>query len=144
MLGFPDTALCSISMRRGMYESCSSSGTNYLERLKAQTPIKSVFLQRAKLQGNMNRGQCSCMCERFCLRFKCFRLCVLLCRSVIWGIKAASPHRFSLSRRVMRLSGAERCDSTHHEQMRQQEQLNVTQFSSNAAVTKTALFVRCF
>lgn len=78
----------------------------------------------------MNRSQCSCVCERFCLRFKCFRLCVPLCRSVMWGIKAASPHRFSLSRRVMRLSGAERCDSTRREQMRQQEQLNVTQFSS--------------
>lgn len=79
----------------------------------------------------------------FSLRLKCFRLCVLLWRSARRGIKADSLHCFSLSRRVMRLSRAERCDSTHHEHMRQQEQLNGTQFSSNVAVTKTSLFPRC-
>lgn len=44
-MGFPDAALCGISMSSGMYESCSSTGTNYLEGLKEQTPIRVLFTE---------------------------------------------------------------------------------------------------
>lgn len=76
------------------------------------------------------------MSKRFYLRFECFRLSLLLCRSVMYGIKAASSHHFSLSRRIMKLNIADRCDLAHNKQMRQQEHLNVTQFSQMLPLQK--------
>ena len=84
----------------------------------------------------MNGHRCTCMPKRFYLRFKCFRLFLLLCHSVIYGTSAASSHRFSLSRRVMKLSVADRCNLTHHKQMRQQEHLKMTQFSQMPQLQK--------
>lgn len=59
-MGFPGTALCGISMGSGLDESCSSTGSNYLERLKEQIPTE-CFSQRAKLYRSMNGDHCSCL-----------------------------------------------------------------------------------
>lgn len=76
------------------------------------------------------------MSKRFYLSFKYFGLFLLLCRSVMYGIKAASFHRFSLSRRVMKLNIADRCNLTHHKQMRQQEHPKMPEFSQMLQLQK--------
>lgn len=129
-MGCPDAALCGISL----CGSCSTTGTNYLERFKEQTPNR-VFFTGSKL---VQKHDCRPlqMHGLEILRFKCFRLFLLLCHSVMYSIKAASSHRFSLSRRVMKLNIADRCDLTHHKQMRQQEHLKMTQFSQMLQLQK--------